>query len=59
MNCEVNYCIFNKNLKCGLDIMHINEYGVCEERTFVLLENEILKLLKEKQLKELDDYINE
>jgi len=57
MNCEFKQCIFNKDSVCITDKIHINEWGMCEVGTFVILPEKELEALKERQLRELKEHI--
>ena len=55
MKCYFDYCIYNKDYNCLLKETEINSLGVCEECIVISIADKNLKLLKEKQLKSLEN----
>ena len=55
MRCEFSYCVYNSDFFCILETTQINTYGMCEECIIVSIPEADLKLMKELQLKEMDE----
>ena len=55
VNCEIDYCIHNKNLKCQYENISINGYGMCDECMIVSINEDELEEMKEKQLNNLPE----
>ena len=56
MNCENEFCIYQKDKKCLLDRISIGESGCCEECLYIHLPTEALENLKEKSRKKYEEY---
>ena len=54
MNCQKSYCIYNKNSKCVLDSIGIDELGMCEECIIVSLSDDMLEQEKARHLNDLE-----
>ena len=50
MNCEFDYCIYNKNFMCILDNIEINSLGMCDKCIIVSILDKNLEKLKKSQL---------
>lgn len=46
MLCENEYCIYQKNRKCTLDDISINEFGNCSECIIQNIPSKILEKIK-------------
>lgn len=55
MKCEVCYCIYNRDFLCILKETQLNSLGMCEECIIISIPTEILEVLKENQLKNLEE----
>ena len=56
MNCFNEFCIYNKKDECTLiDEIEINVNGMCDSCMTVTIRDDELQVLKDKQLKRLDD----
>jgi len=55
MNCEANYCIYNKNWVCILDKIRINSLSMCDSCEIVTVPGENLEQYKNERLKEIDE----
>ena len=53
MNCEVDYCIYNRCFACTLNETQLNTLGMCEECMIVSIPDDIFQELKESQLDEI------
>ena len=53
MNCEFDYCIYNKEDVCILDNIGINQLGMCDSCEIVTISEKNLEKSKEKRLKEI------
>ena len=53
MECEFDYCIYNREFICILDQIHINSFGMCEMLEIITIPKENLEKCKEKRLKEI------
>lgn len=51
MDCENEFCIYQKDDKCTLDKISLDFQGICNECIYVNLDNELLEELKKKQIK--------
>ena len=51
INCEYELCIYNKNYRCILEKVNIDQVGFCADSTPVMLDETFLKQEKERQLK--------
>ena len=51
INCEYELCIYNKNYRCILEKVNIDQVGLCADSTPVALDETFLKQEKERQLK--------
>ncbi len=49
MNCENEYCIYNKEYKCILDEITLDIQGKCIECIYVDIPSQQLEKLKEEQ----------
>lgn len=54
MKCDHEYRIYNKDFKCLLEKVTINEHSICDSSIVILLSKEFLKSEKERQLHELE-----
>ena len=54
MNCEFEYCIYNKECICILDTIGINQLGICDSCEVVTIPKDALEKYKEKRLKEIE-----
>ena len=52
MECEFEYCVYNRKSKCILDEIQINRLGMCEECEIAKIPEEILEKYKEKPFPE-------
>jgi len=50
MNCEMDYCIFNRNFKCTLENIEIISLGMCTECIIIALDKDFLDAEKINQL---------
>ena len=50
MECEFNYCIYNKDSICILEKITVDGLGMCEPREIVSMPEEDLQKYKEKRL---------
>jgi len=55
MNCDFDYCIYNRDYNCILDGIGINSVGMCDECTLVTISDEKLRLIKKEQLAKLEE----
>lgn len=55
MNCEQEFCIYNKKYKCILKKISINALAMCEDCILVLPDYDTLEDEKRKILKQLGD----
>jgi len=55
MDCENEYCIYNKESKCRFECVTINTLGMCEDCVIISLDKDFLEAEKERQLKAIDD----
>lgn len=53
MKCELDFCIYNRELTCILGEIHIDALGKCEECETVFLPKEILEKYKWIRLQEI------
>lgn len=51
MMCENEYCIYQKNRACMLDIISIDEFGKCSECIIPNIPNDFLEELKRETFK--------
>ena len=51
MMCENEYCIYQKNRACMLDIISIDEFGKCSKCIIPNIPNDFLEELKRETLK--------
>lgn len=54
MKCELEYCVYNEELKCLLESPLINGYGMCDECVLVRVPNIIINNYKSKLRSELE-----
>ena len=54
MQCENEYCIYHKSGKCRLNNVTINSVGICDDCIIVSLDEDFLRVEKERQLQQLD-----
>ena len=54
MNCEFDYCIYNKEYTCILDNIGIDQLGICDSCEVVAIPEEELEKYKENRLKEIE-----
>ena len=55
MNCENEYCIYNKDFECILSKIEVNGFGACDSCILVTLDAYFLKIEKERQLQEIQN----
>ena len=53
MNCEYEYCIYNRDCLCILDKIEVNSFGMCDSCIIVELDKDFLTTEKERQLREI------
>ena len=53
LSCENEFCIYQKNENCILDVIHLDVNGNCTDCIYINIEDDALINLKEKLLKEL------
>ena len=56
MECENFLCVYQKDDKCILDRISLDVVGHCLDCIYVDIEPELLKELKDKQLKQFAEY---
>lgn len=54
MNCEVNYCIYNRDWECLFDEIEIDPLGMCEDCVLVSIPFKDLERLKEEQFADME-----
>ena len=54
MDCEVNYCIYNKKSTCVLDSIQVNSTGMCASYEIVSVPEEVLGKYKKARLGEIE-----
>ena len=54
MNCEFNYCIYNKNGSCLFESVKINLLGMCDQCIIVSIPDERLDRLKQQTMQEIE-----
>jgi len=54
MLCENSFCIYQKNGKCILEEININELGQCDECIKISINDTVLEKLKQTQLSKLE-----
>ncbi len=59
MLCENEYCIYQKNRKCTLDAISINEFGNCSECIIPNIPSKILEKIKKERLEILESEDNQ
>jgi hypothetical protein len=55
MQCENQYCIYQKENKCRHEKISVNSLGMCDDCIIVSLDENFLATEKEKQLQEIDN----
>ena len=55
MNCENNFCIYQRNGNCILNEISIDSSGMCTECIYPDIDEEILKDAKLKVLKSFEE----
>jgi len=55
LNCEAEFCIYNRSLECILNNIQLNSFGTCEESIIITLDKKFLETEKELQLQELEE----
>ncbi|MCL2500560.1 MAG: hypothetical protein FWE90_09525 [Defluviitaleaceae bacterium] len=55
MNCEYEFCIYNKDKKCRLDKIAVNHLGMCDDYCSVMLDKDYLDNEKERQFGEYEN----
>lgn len=55
MKCNNYFCIYWSNNRCILDKVSLDIMGICEECTYVNIDESILKNQREKLLDEYSD----
>ena len=53
LSCENEFCIYQKNGTCSLDIVELDIQGTCTDCIYINIEENTLSELKEKLLKNL------
>jgi len=53
MKCEFELCLYNKDEKCTLKEVAINQLGMCDNCIVISLDNGIVEAEKERQLREI------
>jgi len=59
MNCEANFCIYNKNYGCILKEIEIDSSGMCISCINISLNSDFLEEEKERQLEQIESRWNE
>ena len=59
MDCENIYCVYQKDKRCILESISIDETGRCTACIHVDVEMEVLDSMKEKLLKRFEEYDRE
>ncbi len=54
VNCELDYCIYNRSGKCIVGQIQINSFGMCDEFIIVSIDKEYLEGAKQKQLEDIE-----
>jgi|GEM_PF-1403858 len=54
MDCEFELCIYNKNKKCAIEKITINELGMCDMCLIATVEKDILEREKRKTIESLN-----
>jgi hypothetical protein len=54
MDCDYEYCIYNRERKCLVEKVSINDIGMCDSCMIVTLDKEFLVTEKERQLEEIE-----
>jgi len=54
MQCENEYCIYNRELKCLLDKVAINSLGMCDDCIIISLSKNFLESEKTRQLQDIE-----
>ena len=54
LNCEMDYCIYNKDFFCILSETQVNMLGMCEQCILISIPDDILRELKERHLEEIN-----
>jgi len=55
MNCENNYCIYNKENTCRVSPITINSLGMCDECIIISLDDKFLNEEKERQFQGIEN----
>jgi len=55
MTCEFDRCIYNREWKCLLDEVNINNLGMCDDCILISLDWDFLEAEKERQLQALEE----
>jgi len=55
MNCENDYCIYQKENKCRFPTITINSLGMCDDCIKISLDENFLEAEKEKQFFEIEN----
>lgn len=56
MKCENSLCIYERDKKCILDEISVNMLGICDDCIYPTVDSSLLEKLKDKTLKNLEDY---
>ena len=51
MECENDYCIYNRKSRCVLDKISINSLGMCDDCIMIELDEEFLEAEKARQIR--------
>ena len=54
MECEFDYCIYNRECTCTLDKIQINFLGACGSLEIITIPQENIEKYKKKRLKEIN-----
>ncbi len=54
MNCENEFCIYQKNSLCLLESVEMDINGICTSCILVRIQQELLDKLKERTLKDIE-----
>ena len=55
MNCENEYCIYNRDFHCILEDVSLDAMGMCNSCITVELAKKFLEAEKERQLREISE----
>lgn len=54
MKCDFDYCVYNRVFFCILKETQLDSLGMCNDCIIVSIPDDILEILKEKQLKDIE-----